>query len=168
MYIPGMTMRTLVPKLRQSGINYDDSSREYGDSQNKGVFTNLEVKVAEKNDKLLIPDKAKPDELVIPDKAKPDKLIISDKAKPDELIIPDKPITSFSGKTLAKNSVDTWSQRLKKLDSLGLQSALDNNAYDVVENIITDESASLNTRCTSITAILNRLYNETKITILLS
>ena len=58
--------------------------------------------------------------------------------------------------------MDTWSQRLKKLDSLGLQSALDNNAYDVVENIITDESDSLNTRCTSITAILNRLYNETK------
>ena len=76
MYIPSMTMRTLVPILRQRGINYDDSLREFGDSYNKGIFTNLEIKVEEKNDKLIIPDKAKTDELVIPDKAKHDELII--------------------------------------------------------------------------------------------
>ena len=139
MYIPNMTMRKLVPILKERDISYNDSLREFGDSYNKGIFTNLEIKVAEKNDELLIPIKVKDIKLKIPTK-----------------------VIGYSGKTLAQNSVDTWSYRLKKLDSLGLQSALDNNAYDVVENIVTDESDSLNTRCTSITAILNRLYNTTK------
>jgi hypothetical protein len=130
MYIPSMTMRTLVPILRARGIEYSESLREFGDSYNKGVFRNLEIKVEEKNDELVI--------------------------KSDT----DKITTSYSGKTLAQNSVNTWSQRLKKLDSLGLQDALDNNAYDIIVDIITNESDSLNTRCTSITAILNRLYNQ--------
>ena len=86
--------------------------------------------------------------------------IITDEKNP-ELQSPSAPTPQgYHGKQLSVNTAETWQSRINKLNSLGLQSALDHQDYDKIINIITSESESPNSVCTSITAVLNLLLNE--------
>ena len=125
-----ITLQSLNIALKQFNIDYNNSLREFGDSR-KGVFIGLQLKPT---------------------------------AEVKPLTSVSMPVTvlnhGYSGKPLSKNSIVTWQTRIKKLNLLGLSEALENLDIDKIIDIVTTESQSLDTICTSITAILNLLYNQ--------
>lgn len=129
LYVPNMTITSLNAFLSQLHIQYNNSLREFGDKQ-KGVYIGLDIINTSKSDNINFPVTFIPDGL-----------------------------KSYRGKPLSINTIDTWQARIKKLSLLGLDEALQDQNYDKIVSIITNESKSLDTICTSITAILNLMFN---------
>ena len=137
-YIPSITTRSLVDYLRSKHINYDNNLREFS-SRDKGVFIGLKIiKDIDPNDKSETEDEEE----------------VESTGTPINSYTFTQDTVGYRGNKLSASTINTWNNRLHSLQKHNINYS----NYNSIVKCIERESDNLNTRITSLTAVLNALY----------